>query len=407
MIKKLTVTAIFLVFVAHGSAQTKKAVFILLDGIPADVLEDVATPTLDHIARQGGYTRSYVGGQTGAYTETPTISAPGYMNMITGVWAYKHNVWGNKVKKPNYHYWNIFRIVERADPTLKTAIFSTWEDNRTKLIGEGKPTAGGLQLDHSFDGFEHDTSSFPHLTGRKFIFNIDEHVSQHAAEYIKTDAPDLSWVYLEYTDDMGHMYGDSPQLNDAIQKADIQVKRIWDAVQYRKQEHNEDWMLVVTTDHGRDSKKGKNHGGQSERERTTWIITNQHDLNARFNATPAIVDITPTLLRHLNITPSDEISAEFDGTPFLGKISVMNMKASIESETLEVTWDVVDGSGEVEIYHTTTNNFKEGKKDEYLLIGKADVKAGTFKTGFDLTSGTHKILLKAPFNQTNTWVFLN
>ncbi|MDV7401056.1 alkaline phosphatase family protein, partial [Arthrospira platensis SPKY1] len=107
--------------------------------------------------------------------------------------------------------------------------------------------------------------------------------------------PDLSWVYLEYPDDVGHRLGDGPELDDAVQMADRQVQRIWEAVK-KRQALGEDWLIVVTTDHGRDPQSGKNHGGQSERERTTWIATNAAGLNPRFTAgEPAITDIAPSI----------------------------------------------------------------------------------------------------------------
>ncbi len=42
---------------------------------------------------------------------------------------------------------------ETANPDTKTAIFSTWEDNRTILVGEGAKDAGGFKIDYAFDGF--------------------------------------------------------------------------------------------------------------------------------------------------------------------------------------------------------------------------------------------------------------
>lgn len=116
--------------------STKKTVFIIVDGIPADVIEKVPTPHLDQIAKPGGYTRAYMGGEKGGYSETPTISAVGYNSLFTGTWVNKHNVWGNDIKEPNYCYWTIFRLLEDQYPEKQTAIFSTWLDNRTKLIGE-------------------------------------------------------------------------------------------------------------------------------------------------------------------------------------------------------------------------------------------------------------------------------
>ena len=295
----------------------RKAVFILLDGIPADVIEQVDTPMLDELAKAGGYTRAYVGGEPGGRTETPTISAPGYMSLLTATWANKHNVRGNSNQSPNYAYWNIFRIVETVDASRTTALFSTWLDNRTVLVGEGRPGAGDFRLDHVADGFERDTVAFPHDPASRYIQAIDERVATEAAEYIAAKGPDLSWVYLQHTDDAGHTNGDSDAFFTTVRQADARVGRIWAAVQQR-QALGEDWMVVVTTDHGRDARMGKGHGGQSERERTTWIVTNQSGLEARFTSgTPAIVDIAPSILQHLRIRVPAAVAKEMDGVSFL------------------------------------------------------------------------------------------
>ncbi len=294
-----------------------KAVFILLDGIPADVIERVNTPALDEIAAAGGYTRAYVGGERGGPTETPTVSAPGYMSLITGTWANKHNVRGNSNQSPNYNYWNVFRIVESADASRQTAIFSTWLDNRTVLLGEGLAAAGNLTLDHAVDGFEKDTIAYPHDKESRYIRTIDDRVTTEAAAYITMKGPDLSWVYLQHTDDMGHAHGDSDTFFASVREADARVGRIWEAVKQR-QALGEQWMIVVTTDHGRDELTGKNHGRQSTRERTTWIVTNSGELDARFtNGTPAIVDIAPSILQHLRIAVPDAVAQEMDGVSFL------------------------------------------------------------------------------------------
>lgn len=295
----------------------RKAVFILLDGIPADVIERVPTPTLDAIAAAGGYTRAYVGGERGGATQTPTISAPGYMSLITGTWANKHNVWGNNNQSPNYAYWNLFRIVETVEPARRTALFSTWTDNRTVLIGLGRPEAGDFTIDHVVDGFERDTIAYPHDRESRYILAIDEHVSREAAEHIAAVGPDLSWVYLQHTDDMGHAHGDSERFFAAVAQADAQLAGIWAAVQQR-QAMGEDWMIVITTDHGRDPTRGRGHGGQSDRERTTWIVTNHPALDTRFTeGTPGIVDIAPSVLQHLGVTVPDAVESGMDGVSFL------------------------------------------------------------------------------------------
>lgn len=303
----------------QSAPKTRKVVFILLDGIPTDVLEATNTPYLDEIAGKTGYTRAYVGGEKDGATQSPTISAVGYNSLLTGVWANKHNVWGNNIKAPNYDYWSIFRVAKEHDPSLKTAIFSTWLDNRTKLIGEGLPETGNLQMDYAFDGFELDTVRFPHDEERQYILNIDEMVATETADYIANDAPDLSWVYLEYTDDMGHRYGDSPQMTKAVALGDAQVGRIWKAIQAREQSHNEEWLIVITTDHGRTAANGKGHGGQSDRERTTWVVTNYPTPLPSFYQNPGIVDIMPSIANFMGLTIPKEIEERIDGKAFIGR----------------------------------------------------------------------------------------
>ncbi|MDX2303365.1 MAG: alkaline phosphatase family protein [Microscillaceae bacterium] len=402
------VTFAFLLCVQFSAFAQKKAIFIIVDGIPADVIEKVATPTLDAIAGNKGYTRAYVGGEKGTYSETPTISAPGYMDLITATWANKHNVWDNDNQSPNYNYWNIFRIVETQKPDLHTAIFSTWLDNRTVLIGEGK--AGDFTLDYAFDGFELDTVKFPHDDERQYILNIDEHVSTEAARYISEKSPDLSWVYLEYTDDMGHGFGDSEIFYESVRKADRQIAKIWNAIQARKT-LGEDWLIVITTDHGRDAIKGMDHGDQSERERTTWMVTNAVALNEKFTKNdPPVIDITPSILKHLGISIPEHLIYEMDGTPFIGDISACDLKADLQGNNLVLHWKAFQKSGEAEILVSFSHEFKNGGKDLYEKIGSVALKKQTFQITLNeqqlkayQQNGLIKVVLKCPLNTLNCW----
>ncbi|KPQ13431.1 MAG: putative proteins of the AP superfamily [Algoriphagus marincola HL-49] len=313
-------TLIILSLNLPGYSQKKKVVFIILDGIPAPELESISTPNLDEISTVGGYARAFTGGEKGGESETPTISAVGYNSLLTGTWANKHNVWGNDIESPNYDYWSIFRLMREAEPESKLAIFSTWEDNRTKLIGERKAETGYLKLDIAFDGFEKDTVRFAHDTEKTYLRKIDNLVSFEAAHSLKTQAPDLSWVYLEFTDAVGHRHGKSPQLTSAIEMADRQVGRIWEAVRFREENYGEEWLIWITTDHGRKAPEFKDHGGQSDSEREIWMISNAKNLNERFfSGKASMVDILPTIIEFLGI-PVPEVQQEnWDGASLLMK----------------------------------------------------------------------------------------
>lgn len=393
-------------YFSYAQQSKIKVLFAIVDGIPADVIEKINTPNLDAISKQGGYTRAYMGGEKGGYSQTPTVSAVGYNSLLTGTWVNKHNVWGNSIKDPNYNYWTLFRLAKEYRPELKTAIFSTWLDNRTKLIGEGLSATGNIKLDYHFDGFELDTVVFPHGNDRQFIHKIDEHVTNEAARYIKAESPDLSWVYLEYTDDMGHKYGDSPQFYNAVKIMDSQIGRLWQAMEYRKEHHNEDWQIYITTDHGRNAETGKGHGGQSDRERLIWIVTNAKDLNPYFKKQrPSIVDIAPTILHELHIDPKKEQAWELDGVPLTSPISVTNTKAVFNGNNIQLTWNAFEKKGKLKVWMSTTNLAADGGKDEYTLVDK--VKIGSEKMIIDVSkhpSNFYKIVLESKNNTINTWV---
>ena len=283
------------------SAPSAKAVFVIVDAIAAT----------------GGYSRATVGGPIGEPGETPTISAPGYMGLVTGTWANKHNVYKNYGISPDYRYWNLFRLARTEKPELQLAIFSTWTDNRTILLGEGLVEAGNWRFDVVVDGLEDNETRFPPRPLDAHIADVDDAVSREAAHVVESEGPDLSWVYLQYTDDVAHKYGDSVEFERAVIQMDERLGTIWSGVQARQEAHNEDWLVIVTTDHGRDAITGRTHGSQSKRERTIWIATSSQRLTPDFYAMPEIVDIYPSIAMHLGITIPEQVARHLDGASFI------------------------------------------------------------------------------------------
>jgi hypothetical protein len=253
-----------------------------------------------------------------------------------------------------------------------------------------------------------DTVQFPHDKQRDFMHRIDEAVVNDAVDYIKKEAPDLSWVYLEYTDDMGHAYGDSPEFYRAVDLMDKQMGRLWEAIQYRQKQFKEEWVIYITTDHGRDAKTGKGHGGQSDRERSTWMVTNAKELNDHFKTgNPGIVDIMPSIARFLGLQIPRTQLMEIDGVPLQGTISATDAQATVENGKLNITWKAATANGDARIWVATTNLFKEGKEDSYKLM--ATVKVANEKAVIDvsaLPADFYKIVIEAKHNSLNRWVMM-
>ena len=384
--------------------KVRKAVYVIIDGVTAEMVERLELPAIEEIASEGTYGRCFTGGTVGRYDQTPTISAIGYTNILTATWANKHNVWGNDNLSPNYNYWTIFRIAKEQDREVTTGLFSSWQDNRTVLLGEGKPETGNLVIDYVCDGYELDYEAFPNKEYDLRIFDIDEHVSKKAAECIRENAPDLSWVYLWYTDDAGHIFGNGETMDDFIRLADRQVARIWEAVKYREANFNEEWMVIITTDHGREY-NGFHHGWQSYSERSCWISTNVKANERLTGGSGAIIDINPSICRFMDFKVPQDVLWEQDGVSFYGDIDIMNMEVEPYGRSVCLTWECLDPSSVATVWAAASNEFNKGGRDEWVKVG--EVPAGDCRYIVDLSilpeSDFYKFVLETPSGTLNRW----
>lgn len=403
--KHLTLSLLLLLCACNIAAKTRKALFLIVDGIPADVIERLHVPAIYNIAANGGYARAHVGGDVGEYTQTPTISAVGYTTVLTGTWFNKHNVAGNSNIHENYNYWTLFRLAKEQPKPYKTAIYSSWTDNRTILLGEGKPETNHLKIDYVFDGLDLDTINYPRKPKELQVFDYDQVVSAKAAEGIRRDAPDLSWVYLWYPDDAAHLTGNGKYFDTYVLKAGEQIQKIWEAIQYREQHFNEEWMMVVTTDHGR-TNSGYGHGGQSCRERTTWIATNRPVASWFKSGRLAAVDIAPSISRFMGFTVPRDNRFEWDGTPFIGPVDVTDFHVMPYDKEAWLTWTCTNPSAKATIYLATDNSFKTTGRQTWQKVAEVPAKSGRYTVDLSRypASKIYKFVIDTPNGSLNCWL---
>ena len=133
-------------------------------------------------------------------------------------------------------------------------------------------------------------------------FGTDAEVVKSACELLRDKNPDILFVHLDDVDGAGHSHGFDaklPRYLDAIETVDRQVGELLQTVKNRKTFAKEDWLIVVSTDHGG---KGKGHGGNTPDERTIFlIVSGKSTARGVINPPPDIVDVCPTVLTHLGV----------------------------------------------------------------------------------------------------------
>lgn len=120
--------------------------------------------------------------------------------------------------------------------------------------------------------------------------------------------------YFVGVDENGHLYGGaSPQYAAAIRNVDRNLGEILQAVGDWEALNNEQWTILVVTDHGHQPQQGFGHGFQSPDETATFVIAENPNLFASgaVNLRYQIVDITPTVVTLFGGNPA----ADSDGVP--------------------------------------------------------------------------------------------
>ena len=265
-----------------ATGPVKKVLVIGIDGVRPDVLAEVETPNLDRLIAEGAFSDR-------AQTGRPTVSGPGWSSFLIGVWPAKHGVTNNEFTGKRYDvYPDFLTRIEQVRPELVTFAALDW-------LPLGADSAGGPVIgdapDAKFvvDGY---TLTWP---------GADSAVVDASVRELREGNPDALFVYLGHPDEASHEAGSiGAEYRAAIALADRHVGLLLEAVRARPTHAGEDWLILVSTDHGR--RADGEHGGDSPEESTIFFIASGPSaVRGPIAEPPGIVDVAVTALVHLGI----------------------------------------------------------------------------------------------------------
>ena len=280
---------------AEGSRGTPKVLLIGIDGVRPDVLAEVSTPSIDALAAEGWYTDE-------ARTTTPSVSGPSWSSMLTGVWPGKHGVTDNNFTGRNYaQYPSFLTRVEQAHPEMATFAALDWLPLAELPDDPGPVLPATIDTRFTVDGYDLGWAE------------ADGEATAQAVRHLGEADPDALFVYLGNPDETSHQNGSiGTEYRDAIALADRQVGMLINATRARPTYPDEDWLILISTDHGRRPDGG--HGGDSPEEMTIFILASGPATQDWPPPGPAgIVDVAATALDHLGI--AIDPAWELDGMP--------------------------------------------------------------------------------------------
>ncbi|MET9533898.1 alkaline phosphatase family protein [Streptomyces sp. NPDC006649] len=271
----LAVAAGPLAQVARAAARKPKVLVIGLDGTLLSKIEVADAPHLKAL-RAAGLTAA---SPLYAAPFAPTLSGPGWSTIITGVWPDKHKVMDNTFAGQNFaQYPDFLTRVEKAKPALGTYAIASWNPITTTVFSSKVDTRVNTP------SAEYDTGTTSRLVAQLATGNSDAH-----------------FVQLDGVDEAGHEHGAaSQQYLDAIHAVDTSVGQFVAAVESRSAYASENWLIMVTADHGHTDPGG--HGGSSWQERQTFLIARGTGIGAgstRYDI--RMPDVAASALAHLGI----------------------------------------------------------------------------------------------------------
>jgi arylsulfatase A-like enzyme len=279
----------FALFAALGFSQPDQAtptrplahvLFVAFGGLRGDVLPKVSTPNLDSLRKSGAYSDHCL-------AVLPTENGPTWTSMLTGQGPSSHGVKDNDLKgwKPN------------VAPALPTLLQLSGYPGKFYSVTQNDAMARLL-----FDAHES-------LHREK-----DEDIESEAHRLLEFENPGVLFVQFNAAEKAGIRFGYeiwSPLYRAAFAEFDRRLGNLCQTLRQRPGFANENWMVIVTANHGGHGRKA---GTDKDSDRRVFLLVTGSQINPGMDLGETYqVDVVPTLLGHLGVAVPD--SLRLTGTP--------------------------------------------------------------------------------------------
>ena len=341
MKNKITLVTLLLLVVINLSAgvggHKRKVLIIGIDGTRSDALQMAYTPNLDSIVTHGFSTFN-------SWHEDITWSGPSWSSIMCGVYHNKHGVTNNSYAGSNYNHYPYFPTrAKEIDSTFKCVEYVTWSPMDVDVYNDG--------WDQKIMG----TDGYTQANGAGDIAVLQD------------PNIDCLFAYFDAVDITGHASGFSPTNSaymQAIDTVDVQIGNLMAAIKARPSYAQEDWLVLIVTDHGG---IGTGHGSNTFQERNIWWVGySPRGVHYEFpvmpdpgsyniapdtvniilqRQAPVQVDIATTALHHLiyssGINPMSQVAWDLDGKSWLCEMGLCSEATEVLALQNELAVKVV------------------------------------------------------------------
>lgn len=241
--------------------SVKKAIVLGYDGCRADALTlcEEGGAVYKLITNGGKAYVAYCGGVNYPMFNTQaTSTAPGWASILTGEWADVHGITDNDITKSTDTLTLLTSLVEDGYAN-DSAFYVSWNghfnsENATYNLEKAYCEEKGLDV--LFSDAEDDNGT----------------VANTLSDVKSADCSDFIFTILEHTDHAGHGTGfdiENPDYISEFAAAEAEAAEIINAIENRPDYASEDWLIIITSDHG-----GFNtgHGAFTIQERMTFCV---------------------------------------------------------------------------------------------------------------------------------------